>query len=160
VGVGVFTNNGIVHGLQHPEGGHSRVTRFENDSFKGVCPLHGDCLEGLVTNVAIKERKGLSNVDDTILLKDDDQVWELEGYYIAQLCLNLLYLYSIHKIVIGGGVINREILLDKIHGHFIKLNNKYLDLDILKKENIGNYIVRTNFKNDAGILSALVLYYD
>jgi fructokinase len=114
----------------------------------------------LITNVAIKERKGLTSVDETVGLKDDDEVWDIIGYYIAQLCLSLLYLCSIHKIVIGGGVMNREILIEKIHSNFIKLNNNYIDLDTLKEGNLKNYIVRTEFKNDAGILSALALYYN
>ena len=35
-----------------------------DEGFKGICPFHGDCVEGLTTNISIKERLGLSSVDD------------------------------------------------------------------------------------------------
>ncbi len=59
VGIGLIINGKCVHGLMHPEGGHARVpispleeSKYEN--FKGVCSFHGNCIEGLVSNVAIK----------------------------------------------------------------------------------------------------------
>lgn len=59
--------------------------------------------------------------------------------------------------ILGGGIINRSILLNKIHNEFINLNNNYIDQNVLKKENISNYIKRTDFKNSSGILSAFSL---
>ena len=62
-----------MHGALHPEGGHVKVTRDPRDSeFKGVCPFHHDCVEGMATNVAIKERCKLADVDDVKSLSDED----------------------------------------------------------------------------------------
>ncbi len=156
VGVGVVIDGNLVHGLQHPEGGHIRVNRHKDDAFQGICSIHGDCLEGLVTNNAIKERKGLQSVDLCGTLTDEDPTWEYIAYYVAQLCLNLLYLNSMQKILIGGGIINRTHLLTLIKQEFIKLNNSYIDNELVK-DKIDSYIDRTAFGNFSGILSAFAL---
>lgn len=55
----------MLHGLVHPEGGHQKVPIHKDDAdFKGVCPFHGNCLEGLCTNISIAERKGLTDVEE------------------------------------------------------------------------------------------------
>ena len=67
IGVGLVINGQMVHGLIHPEGGHIKVPIHEGDkNFKGVCAFHGNCLEGLCTNVSIAERLGLASVDDNV----------------------------------------------------------------------------------------------
>ena len=57
VGTGIIINGKIVHGMLHSEGGHGRVPidprEEEKYGFKGVCPFHGNCLDGLCTNNAI-----------------------------------------------------------------------------------------------------------
>jgi len=46
--------------LVHPEGGHIRVNKLDYDKeFDGVCSYHGDCLEGLCTNISISKRLGV-----------------------------------------------------------------------------------------------------
>ncbi len=52
VGLGLIINRHPVHGLTHPEAGHSRVDIQEADKeFDGTCPFHprsklvGSCLE-------------------------------------------------------------------------------------------------------------------
>ncbi len=101
------------------------------------------------------ERKQLKSVDENVNINDNDNVWDFEAYYLAQQCLNLLYITSVEKIIIGGGVSNRECLLPKIQEWFVKLNNNYIQNEVLITAK--NYIVRTAFKNDSGILSALIL---
>ncbi len=114
-------------------------------------------MEGLISNHAIKDRKGLKEVDECKNISDDDEVWDQIANYIAQLCLSLLYLNSLEKILIGGGVINRKILLEKILSQFLKNNNNYIENTILNEENIHKYIDRTKFGNNSGILSAFAL---
>lgn len=64
IGVGIVVNGEMVHGLIHPEGGHIRVPVLKEEAeFPGVCSYHGNCLEGLCTNVSIAKRFGHS-VDD------------------------------------------------------------------------------------------------
>ena len=47
IGLGLYAEGRLVHGLVHPEGGHVPVKRHPEDAFAGACPYHGDCLEGL-----------------------------------------------------------------------------------------------------------------
>ena len=69
--------------MLHPEGGHVLASRKEGDSFEGVCNFHGSsCIEGLVTNVAIAKRKGIT-IEEVPLLEENDEVWEIVGYYLA-----------------------------------------------------------------------------
>ena len=57
----------MVHGLVHPEGGHIQIPLLKEDyDWEGVCPFHGKCLEGLVTNIAIAKKKGLKSVDENV----------------------------------------------------------------------------------------------
>lgn len=65
IGIGIVVNGEMVHGLIHPEGGHIRVPILPEDrEFPGVCKYHGNCLEGLCTNVGIQKRVGLATVED------------------------------------------------------------------------------------------------
>jgi fructokinase len=115
IGIGLITGGKMLHGLIHPEGGHVRVPILEEDKdFKGVCSYHGTCLEGLCTNVAIAMRLGLDSVDDVPNIKDEDPVWDKVGYYLGTACANLTLTLSIEKLVIGGGVMKRSLLYDKV----------------------------------------------
>ena len=73
VGIGLIINSKTVHGALHPEGGHVRVPRhpLEKENFKGVCPFHGDCIEGMTSNISIKERLGLESVDQVAEISDE-----------------------------------------------------------------------------------------
>ncbi len=160
VGVGVIAEGNLIHGLQHPEGGHIRVKKLQNDNFEGVCSLHKDCVEGLVSNVAIKNRKGLDSVHEVKNVSENDDVWDTVGYYLAQQCIAILYLLSSQKIIIGGGLINNNGFLNAIRKHFVVLNGGYIDNAILKEDTVSEYIVRSAFKNDTGVLAALNLVVD
>ncbi len=158
VGAGIVSNGRVLEGILNPNVGHITVTRHPKDTFPGNCPIHKDCLEGLISNNAIRERKNLENVDKCSEVSDDDEIWDFISYYLGQLCLSLLYILSTEKIIIGGGVINRESLLKKTRDSFISINNNYVDHPNLRKEYIENFITRTNFKNYSGIISAFNLY--
>ena len=47
VGVGVIVDGNLVHGMMHPEGGHVLLSRLPEDAYKGFCPFHENCMEGL-----------------------------------------------------------------------------------------------------------------
>jgi hypothetical protein len=55
----------------------------------------------MITNGALMNRKNLSSVQECENISDDDEIWDFIGNYIAQLCLNLLYIVSVEKILIG-----------------------------------------------------------
>ncbi|KPC99165.1 putative fructokinase [Geobacillus sp. BCO2] len=58
IGVGAIVEGRLLHGLLHPEMGHILVRRHPDDTFAGVCPYHGDCLEGMASGPAIERRLG------------------------------------------------------------------------------------------------------
>ena len=118
--------------MMHPEGGHVRVPLHDSDinlKFKGVCPFHGACLEGMVTNNAIKERLGLGSVAEAASLADDHPVWDILAHYLGIFCSNLYLTTSVERIILGGGVLKREVLLTKIREVFTKNINGYVKLD-------------------------------
>ena len=49
IGAGVIVDGKMLHGMQHPEGGHILVAPHPNDTYKGKCPYHGRCLEGMAS---------------------------------------------------------------------------------------------------------------
>ena len=89
------------------------------NGFAGTCPFHGDCLEGLCTNTAIKERLGLESVHGVKDLADEDPVWDLVGTYLGNFCSNLYLTVSVERIIIGGGICARATLMDKIRERFV-----------------------------------------
>ncbi len=61
IGGGAVVGGRLIHGVGHPEMGHIRMPRHPDDGdFAGICPFHGDCLEGLASGPAIKARWGAS----------------------------------------------------------------------------------------------------
>mmetsp|Transcript_5969 Transcript_5969/g.9699 ORF Transcript_5969/g.9699 Transcript_5969/m.9699 type:complete len:92 (+) Transcript_5969:95-370(+) len=77
------------------------------------------------------------------------------GYYLGTMCANLTLTLSVKKIVIGGGVMNRgEVLLKHIRHQFSKHINGYLQHHALYKGNLSEYIVRSKFENELGMISS------
>ena len=61
IGGAAMIDGSILHGLSHPEMGHIRIPHdLTRDPFPGVCPYHGDCLEGLASGPAIEARWNVS----------------------------------------------------------------------------------------------------
>lgn len=89
-------------------------------------------------------------------LDDKDPVWEIVGFYLAQLCLNLTLMLSVEVIVIGGGVLKRLCIYDHTRKHFKSFLNGYLDLEELKESNLENYIVPSTFDEYEGAMGAAV----
>ncbi|OQS02671.1 fructokinase, partial [Thraustotheca clavata] len=153
IGVGVCIEGKPVHGLMHPEAGHMLVPIAEEDlaiGFKGTCPYHGNCAEGMAASGAIaarmsKERRELQN------LSDDDPVWNTVAYYLALVCVNLTLTVSPQVIVIGGGISKRNGLFEKIHTAFEKALNGYVKTPDMKK------YIRPSFHSDIGLVSSLEL---
>lgn len=107
IGAGIVVNGDLIHGRVHPEVGHIRVRRDRADDFAGLCPIHGDCLEGLSSGPAITARAGKS-VDHLAI---EDPVWDLVAGEIAELMISLILTLSPQRIVIGGGVAERRPML-------------------------------------------------
>lgn len=100
VGGGAIVNGRPLHGLLHPEMGHARVPRQAGDPFAGTCPIHGDCIEGLVSGPAIAARAGRP----ADALDPDDPVWANVAHDLGGFLAMLILTLSPQRIALGGGV--------------------------------------------------------
>ncbi|KAL9642804.1 hypothetical protein ABK040_009879 [Willaertia magna] len=158
IGIGLVINQKPVHGLMHPEGGHIRVPLHERDistGFKGFCTFHTDgCLEGVAATPGIAKRKNIS-VHDIKGIPDDDEIWDIEAHYLAHLCATLILVSSCQVIVLGGGVMKRHVLFDKIRLKTVHLLNNY---HVKVNDNTIQDIIReSKYTENSGIVGALYL---
>ncbi len=123
IGGGALVGGSIVHGLIHPEMGHIRLVRDPaRDPFTGVCPYHGDCLEGLACGPAISARWQVSAEH----LPADHPAWELEADYLGQAMATLLCILSPQRIIIGGGVMSQPHMFPRVREATQRWLNGYL----------------------------------
>ena len=153
IGGGAIIGGSILHGMLHPEMGHVRVSRDPQvDDFPGICPFHGDCLEGLASGPAIEQR--WSSPPEQ--LPSDHAAWDLEAGYLGTAIANLVYTLSPQRIVIGGGVMRQPRLLPLVRREVRAVLNGYVRApDIL--ERIDDYIVAPQLGDRAGVLGAIAL---
>lgn len=100
IGVGTVIEGRTVRGLGHSEAGHLRVARPAGDDWPGVCPYHGDCVEGLASGPAVKARAGRSGDQ----VGPDDPVWDMVVHALGGMLHNLVLTTAPERILIGGGV--------------------------------------------------------
>lgn len=148
IGAGVVLDGAIFQGRAHPEMGHIRVKRHPDDSYEGTCPYHADCLEGLAAGPSLEARTGIKGQE----LAQDDPVWEIQAYYIAQALMNYTLTLAPEKIILGGGVMNQDHLLHKIRQQFIEQMAGYMETPA-----VNEYIVRWGLPNQSGIIGCLLL---
>lgn len=153
IGGGVIAGGRPVNGLIHPELGHIRpARRREDDDFAGICPYHGDCLEGLASGPAIEARWGRPAAE----LAPEHPAWETEADYLAQMCATLTFLLSPERIILGGGVMAQSHLFERIRERTAKLIGGYLDHARLRG-GMGDYIVPPALGGRAGVVGALAM---
>ncbi|MBO9597727.1 MAG: ROK family protein, partial [Cohnella sp.] len=152
VGVGVHLEGRLTHGLVHPEGGHVLTRLYPGDTFKGVCPYHGNCLEGVAAGPAIQARWGV-RADE---LPADHEAWEIEAYYIGQAIASAVLLASPKRIILGGGVMHQMQLFPLIREQVRRNLNGYVSASALA-ENIEDYIVPPGLGDNAGLCGSLAL---
>jgi len=160
IGAGVVVDGRAVSGLLHPEAGHFRVPRHPDDKYAGNCPFHGDCLEGLGNAAAVAARCGVPP-SQLHTVSDDHPTWEIEAFYLANLCQTLACIVSPHVIVLGGGVLKRQVLFTKTREQLKKINNSYLRADKLISK-VDTYVVPSRFdakgsNTSAGCIGVLEL---
>lgn len=125
IGGGIAVDGRTQRGALHPEMGHIRVARHERDgAFAGVCPFHGDCVEGLASGAAILSRYGTS-LDQ---LPADHDAWRVVAHYLGQLAASIVLLLSPERIVFGGGVMRDARLLAEIRAVAARALNGYAGL--------------------------------
>lgn len=151
VGGGVVVDGVPLLGLTHPEMGHMRLARHADDNdFTGICPFHGDCLEGLASGPAIIARWGASLSD----LPVDHPGHGIIAHYIAQLAVNLQAVMEPGRIILGGGVMGTAGLIDRVRQAAATLGAGYF------KGDPAAVIVAPGLGDRAGLLGALALAMD
>ena len=149
IGAGVIVGGELFRGRDHTELGHIQVRRVDNDDFPGVCPFHGDCLEGMASGPALHARWGATPSS----LGGRDDVWNLEADYLAQLARVLTYSFAPDKILFSGGVGARKHLAPRIASATVRHLGGYsvsraADTDLVATAALGN---------DAGLIGAALL---
>lgn len=151
IGAGVMLNGKLLHGATHPEVGHMLIRDIKSESFGGICPFHGDCLEGLASGPAIEAHWGAPGAS----LPADHPVWEMEAHYLAMMCVNLTHCYAPEKIILGGGVMAQAHLIEKVRTKFLEYMNGYLSPSILSDMN--GYIELPELNGHSGLVGALAM---
>ena len=153
IGGGGLADGRLLHGLTHPEMGHIRIPHdWQKDPFPGFCPYHGDCFEGLAAGPSIENRYG----ERGETLAEDHPAWSLLAGYVALALNNFICTLSPQRIILGGGVMDQDHLLQSIRKNTLNLLNGYVNVpEIL--EDIDNYIVRPQLRGKAGVLGAIAL---
>ena len=148
IGGGLVLDGKPVHGIAHPEIGHIYPRRHPQDvDFAGICPAHGDCLEGLASGPAVIARWGCSLSD----LPADHPGHAIIADYIAQACHMLFASVAVAEVVIGGGVANTPGLVEKVAARARALDTGYLPGGARHR------ILPPRLGGDAGITGALML---
>jgi fructokinase len=153
IGGGVVIRGEPLVGLLHPEMGHMRVIRAEGDlAFPGICPFHGDCLEGLASGPAMGRRWNQPAQD----LPVDHPGWEVEAWYLAQAIVSITYIVSPRRIVLGGGVGGRADLRVRVRKFVETLLGGYQDGRVLA-DGLDSYLVAPGLGDRSAVCGAMVL---
>lgn len=153
VGGGYLVNGKSLIGLLNLEMGHIRIPHSrERDPFDGSCPFHGDCFEGLASGPAIEKRLGVTGAT----VPESDAFWDMEAEYIAAALMNYILTLSPRKIILGGGVMQREFLFAKVRRRVVDLLNGYVSSKSVL-ENIDQYIVPPGLGNQSGSMGAIAM---
>ncbi len=154
IGGGIMSEGQIVHGMMHPELGHMTLVPEKDDDFKGVCPFHGTCFEGMASGPAIEKRWG----KPAKYLSGERKVWELEAYYIGQALANLIMTVSPKRIILGGGVMHQLQLFPLIRDEVTRQLSGYIKAPLLNDMDL--YIVPASLNDDQGIMGCIKLAKD
>ena len=153
IGGGYIVNGRPLIGMLNLEMGHVRIPHsLDLDPFLGNCPFHGDCFEGLASGPAIEKRLGLKGA----MIPEEHAYWDIEADYIASALMNYILTLSPKKIILGGGVMQRDFLFSKVRRRVRELLNGYVSSKSLL-ENIDDYILPPGLGNQAGSLGAIAL---
>ncbi len=151
IGAGLIYRGQPLHGFSHPEVGHMLVPRHRDDNYPGHCPFHGDCLEGLACGPALKARWR----QDPAGLPPNHAAWDIEAFYLASMCVNLVATFMPRRIILGGGVMQADGLLRRVHQWFCELNGNYFQA--LDKESMRDFLVMPGHQDRSGEIGALIL---
>ncbi len=150
LGAGILTGGRLVHGVMHPECGHFKPVRAPGDeAFPGVCPFHGDCLEGLASGPAIEKRWGKPAAE----LPPGHAAWDVQAWYLAHAVLALTAVVSPRRVIVGGGVSQAE----GLHGGITRILRKTAAGYFPQIDADPEFVCPPKLGQQAGIRGALLL---
>ncbi len=145
IGGGALAGGHLIHGLLHPEMGHMRIPHDRAaDPYPGICPYHGDCLEGLASGPAVEQRWGVRGES----LAPDHPAWALEARYLAAGVVGVVCTLSPRRVIMGGGVMEQKHLFPLIRAEVKTLLNGYVQAPEIGPPALGK---------DTGVLGAIAL---
>jgi fructokinase len=148
IGGGFVSGGQLLHGVSHPEMGHIRMPRHPDDrAFAGICPFHGDCLEGLASGPAIIARWGLSLSQ----LPGDHPGRAMIAWYLGQAMATFQAIMEPARIVLGGGVMATPGLLEAVRREAAEAGQGYFAGDPAE------VIVAPGLGERSGLLGALAV---
>lgn len=146
IGVSFIQDGVLIAKPYHSEFGHIFVERHPNDTYPGACKFHVACLEGLASAKSFEARWGPA--ED---VAKSHEAWSIEADYLAQLCSAISLLLRPEKVVLGGGLLQADGLIELVRDQFSKKMNGYLGHS---EADIARLIVRPQFGDDAGLMGA------
>jgi fructokinase len=136
----------------HPEMGHVLVRRDARDGdFAGVCPFHGDCLEGLASGPAIRARWHC----DLSSLPEEHPGRSIIAGYLGQLVSHITLLHAVDRIVLGGGVMADGSLLPLVRRAAHRQLNGYIE-PLRDMTQVETLVARPGLGDDAAIAGAML----
>ena len=148
IGGGAVVNGKLLFGWSHPEMGHIILRPHPEDSFKGCCPYHDNCFEGLASGPAIEKRFGVK----AETLEPNHLAWQLEAHYLAQAIMNYILILSPEKIILGGGVMGQTHLFPLVQAELATLMNGYVTMP-----NLAEFIVPPMLGNNSATIGCFIL---
>lgn len=155
IGGAVVPAINVEHRLMHPEMGHLPVRRDTRDDFAGLCPFHGDCLEGLACGPAIQARWGC----ELSLLPPEHPGRPIIAGYLGQLATSIALLHAADRIVFGGGVMVDGALLPLVRRAAHEYLKGYLQ-PLRDLEQMDAYLARPALGDAAAITGAILQAQD
>jgi len=153
IGGGVIVHGEALKGMSHISFGHMVLSPHGKDPVpRGFCPFHEGCLEGLASGPAITKRWQMS----AERIPQNHLAWEIEAFYLAQMCANSVLMFSPEKICIGGGVMQRDFLFPMIRKETVRRLGGYVRSPSILNE-IDSYIIPPTLGPESGIKGAFLL---
>ena len=151
VGGGFVAEGRTLGGAGHPEMGHIHVKRRAgDDDWPGLCPYHGDCVEGLASGPAILKRWGGTLSELPVM----HEAHRLVADYLGQFAYAIQAMTGAEALVMGGGVMKTPGLLDTVQARAEEIAHDYLPGGARQR------IRAPALEDDAGIAGALCLAQD
>lgn len=151
IGGAIWSRGEVVRGANHSEIGHVRVPRHPDDTFEGICPFHGDCLEGMASGTAIRRRW---QAPADALGANTSAALEFESWYLAHALASLCAVVPVDQVIIGGGVAKMDRFHASISSLLPQASGQYPAVPFATG---GPEILPPGLGDDAGVVGAIEL---